>query len=198
MSHYFINDETLTSEARTFGYTFRTVTLTFASDRGVFAKDRVDFGTHVLLQHLPLFQKETILDLGCGVGVIGLLIAKAHPHTHVTLSDINTRALDLATENVKQNKIKNTSLIHSDVYQNIPQPVDFIVTNPPIRAGKNVVHAMVLGGFDHLNMGGMMMVVIQKKQGADSLMKRMKEVYGNVDVVAKEKGYFILKSQKNM
>ncbi|MDD4212433.1 MAG: class I SAM-dependent methyltransferase [Bacilli bacterium] len=196
MSHYFINDDTLKSKLRTFRYTFRSVTLEFTSDSGVFAKDRVDFGTHVLLQNLPSFTNEQVLDIGCGVGVIGLLIAKAYPKTQTTLSDVNTRALELAQTNIKQSKIVNASVIQSDTYQNITSPYDVILSNPPIRAGKQVVHDIVLGAIDHLNENGIIIVVIQKKQGAESLQKKMEEVYHNVSIIAKEKGYFILKSVK--
>ncbi len=167
MSHYFINDDTLKSKLRTFRYTFQKVTLEFTSDSGVFAKDRVDFGTHVLLQHLPPFAEEQVLDIGCGVGVIGLLVAKAYPKTKITLS-----------------------------YQNITGQYNVILSNPPIRAGKQVVHAIVLDAIHYLKDNGIIMVVIQKKQGAESLQKKMEEIYQNVSVMAKEKGYFILKSIK--
>ncbi len=196
MSHYFTNDESLKHQIRTFQYTFHGQTLTFQSDLGVFAKDRVDFGTHVLLEHLPAFNDEAILDIGCGVGVVGLLIAKAYPHTKIVCSDVNRRALELTEINRDFNKIKQVTIIESDLYQSIPQTFDAIITNPPIRAGKKVVHVIFEEGKNHLNPGGSIIAVVQKKQGALSLQEKMMEVFSNVTILGKESGYYVFMSRK--
>ncbi len=72
-----------------------------------------------------------------------------------------------------------------------------VITNPPIRAGKKIVHSILAGAKDHLMTGGSLIAVIQKKQGAPSAQVKMEEVFGNCEVLLKRKGYFILKSVKN-
>ncbi|KRN12750.1 nucleotide methyltransferase [Fructilactobacillus fructivorans] len=84
----------------------------------------------------------------------------------------------------------------SDGYQNITQKYAGIVTNPPVRAGKEVVDEMITGSYDHLLDDGTLTVVLQKKQGAPSAKKLMKQVFGNVQIVKRDKGYYLLKSRK--
>ncbi|MDU5727437.1 MAG: methyltransferase, partial [Neisseria sp.] len=73
---------------------------------------------------------------------------------------------------------------------------DYVISNPPIRAGKKVVHQVIEGAYDHLNLSGTLTIVIQKKQGAPSAKAKMEEVFGNAEVVKKDKGYYILRSEK--
>ena len=196
MSHYYINDNNLKNERRTFSYDYKGKRINFTSDLGVFSKDRLDFGTHVLLQSLPnLSDKKSLLDVGCGVGCIGVSIAKAYPNLEVTMIDVNERCIELTQKNISDNKV-NAKVLYSNLYENISETYDVIISNPPIRAGKKVVLGVVEEGYGYLNNGGEVYVVIQKKQGADSMKKRMEEVYGNVEVVDKDKGYFIFRSYK--
>lgn len=196
MSHYYINDNNLKNERRTFSYDYKGKRINFTSDLGVFSKDRLDFGTHVLLQSLPdLSDKKSLLDVGCGVGCIGVSIAKAYPNLEVTMIDVNERCVELSRKNSLDNKV-NTKVLYSNLYENISEMYDVIISNPPIRAGKKVVLGVVEEGYGYLNNGGEVYVVIQKKQGADSMKKRMEEVYGNVEIVDKDKGYFIFRSCK--
>ena len=74
--------------------------------------------------------------------------------------------------------------------------IDLIVTNPPIRAGKKVVHEILEGSYEHLNADGELYVVIQKKQGAESAFKKLQTVYKNVEKVVVDKGYWIIKCKK--
>jgi 16S rRNA (guanine1207-N2)-methyltransferase len=104
--------------------------------------------------------------------------------------------LELAEINRDFNRIKQVTIIESDLYQNIPQTFDAIITNPPIRAGKKVVHAIFEEGKNHLNPGGSIFAVVQKKQGALSLQEKMMEVFSNVNVLGKESGYYVFMSRK--
>ena len=197
MGHYFINDPNLKSNKKTIKYTFLQQEVSFVTDNGVFSKDRVDFGTNVLLNSLEdLSNVKTVLDVGCGVGIIGVCIAKKYKHLEVEMVDVNEKAISLTNENIKLNKLSNCKTYLSNVYENVEGKYDLIISNPPIRAGKNVVHAIAIEGKEKLNVGGMFYAVIQKKQGADSLEKKIEEVYGNVEVVNKKNGYIILKGLK--
>ena len=196
MSHYYIYDENLKNEERIVEYTFKNQRLSFESNSGVFSKDRVDFGTNVLLNSLPdLSNKKRLLDVGCGIGIMGLCIKKAYPSIEISLVDINQRCIELATKNAFKNKVAANVML-SDMYEKVNGMFDLIVSNPPIRAGKKKVFEVVEEAYNHLEDGGDIYCVIQKKQGAESLQKHMEEIFKNVEVVTKEKGYYILKSTK--
>ena len=166
----------------------------FLTDAGVFSKKMIDFGSQVLLSCLSFQQGETILDVGCGYGPLGLSLVKAHG-VHATMVDVNTRALDLAQKNAALNQVEAT-IFQSNVYEQVEGSFDHIISNPPIRAGKKVVHEVLSGSFDHLNPGGDLTIVIQKKQGAPSAKAKMEEVFGNCEIFKKDKGYYILRSEK--
>lgn len=174
----------------------------FVTDNGVFSKRTVDFGSRTLLSALEATSKfenlqGTVLDVGCGYGPIGLAIAKRYPQLKVEMVDVNHLALDLAKENAKSNEINNVDIFASDIYAQVDKSdYQAIVSNPPIRAGKKIVHQILEGAFDHLQIGGTLTVVIQKKQGAPSAKKKMEEVFGNCEMIARNKGYQILQSQK--
>ena len=197
MGHYFINDPNLKSNKKIIRYTFLGKENSFNTDNGVFSKDRVDFGTNVLLNSLEdLKTVKTVLDVGCGVGVIGISIASKYQKIHVDMIDVNEKAVLLTSENIKLNKLNNCDAFVSDVYSSVKGCYDLIISNPPIRAGKEVVHKIASSAKEYLNDGGMFYAVVQKKQGADSFKRKLEEVYGNVEVVNKDSGYMIFKSVK--
>lgn len=197
MNHYYQNNTNLKSEKRIVEYTFHGVKVRLNADNGVFSKDRVDFGTNVLLNALDINEDvHSVLDVGCGYGIIGVSVAAKYENINVTMVDVNDRAVELTSENIIKNKCLNATCMKSSLYDNVSGTFDMIISNPPIRAGKNIVHGVCEKGYDHLNKGGSIWVVIQKKQGAQSLMNKMQEVFKNVEVVKKESGYFILKSVK--
>lgn len=166
----------------------------FLTDAGVFSKKMIDFGSQVLLSCLSFQQGETVLDVGCGYGPLGLSLVKAQG-VHATMVDVNTRALDLARKNAAFNQVE-AKIFQSNVYDQVEESFDHIISNPPIRAGKKVVHEVLSGSFDHLNPGGDLTIVIQKKQGAPSAKAKMEEVFGNCEILKKDKGYYILRSEK--
>ena len=197
MSHYFVNDQSLKSDKHFVTYTYKGNVIKYNADNGVFSKDRVDFGTNVLLNALPDIENNAkVLDIGCGYGVIGIAIARSNPAIDVTMVDVNERALALTNENIKLNNVKNAKVVLSSLYENIDGEFDYIISNPPIRAGKEIVHGVAVGGYDHLKEGGRIYLVIQKKQGAPSLEKKIEEVFGNVETVDKRNGYFVLMAKR--
>jgi len=168
--------------------------MTFLTDAGVFSKKMIDYGSQVLLSTLDFQEGESVLDVGCGYGPIGLSLAKAQG-VAVTMVDVNERALDLAKKNASRNGVE-AQIFSSDVYEAVEGVFDHVISNPPIRAGKKVVHQVIEEAYDHLNLSGTLTIVIQKKQGAPSAKAKMEEVFGNAEVVKKDKGYYILRSEK--
>ena len=196
MSQYFDNDKNIKSERKIIKFNFDNKVFSIYSDNGVFSKTSIDLGSRNLLKYATINDAKTILDVGCGYGTIGLSIAKLYPNTKVDMVDISERALDLARQNKSINTIENAEIFASDSYQNITKNYDMIITNPPIRAGKKIVNDIVIGGASHLNENGNLWCVIQKKHGAQSLIKAMKEVYSAVEVVNVVDEYCIIKAQK--
>ena len=198
MSQYFDNDENLAHENRVYSFTLLGKGFTFQSDAGVFSKDGLDDGSRLLLETIAKTDLGTeILDLGCGIGPIGIVLAKFDSARHLTLADVNLRALEKAKENASINGVcGQTSIIESDIYSNIHASFQTIVTNPPIRAGKKVTYAMYAGAFDHLNEGGRLVLVIRKQQGAASCQRYLETIFPKVEVVAQHKGFRILIATK--
>lgn len=191
MSQYFDNDETLTHENRPLEFTLLGEGYRLASDNGVFSKNGLDDGTRLLLETIaktPLGRD--ILDLGCGIGPIGLILAHLDITRRVTLSDVNRRALDCAKKNADTLGVsQQVKIVESNVYDKIDGRFDTIVTNPPIRAGKKVTYAMYAGALDHLNEGGRLILVIRKQQGADSCQRYLESLFRKVEAASKAKGY---------
>lgn len=194
-NQYFENNENLKSEEHEISFYFKGKKLRFIVDNGVFSKGGIDFGSSLLLQELIVDNnKQKILDVGCGYGTFGITIAKFNSDIHVDMIDINRRALKLAKKNAELNDANNVTIFESNIYENVSQKYDLIITNPPIRAGKNIVHSIILDGFDYLNEGGSLWCVIQKKQGAESALKVLKNKYQEVIIHTKDKQYYIIES----
>lgn len=195
---YFANQPQSKSNPKSWTYELRGHSFLFTSDVGVFSKNEVDFGSRLLIDAFQLPDHPgSIIDLGCGYGPIGLSLAKVFPDRQVLLSDINERALELAKKNAAQNDISNVSFYVSDRLQDIPQgSYAAVVLNPPIRAGKQTVHQMFEDSYDILEKDGELWIVIQKKQGAPSAIKKLQELFTFVETVKKNKGYLVIKAQK--
>ena len=198
MSHYFVNDDKVASKPRNVVYSINGVDFSLESDNGVFSKNDLDKGSELLIETLlPINLGKALLDLGCGIGVIGLTLAYFHPTLNVCLTDVNTRALGLCDANAKKLRLsQKVTILQSDVYTKVEGKFDSIVSNPPIRAGKKVTYEIYKGALEHLNNGGSLYIVIRKQQGALSVKSYLEQLFGNVTVLAREKGYYILQARK--
>lgn len=166
----------------------------FMTDSGVFSKKMIDFGSQVLLNCLDFKEGDTLLDVGCGYGPLGIALSKVQG-VAATMVDINNRALELAEKNATKNDV-TPSIFQSNLYEKVEGNFNHIISNPPIRAGKSVVHEVLKGAYNHLVYGGDLTIVIQKKQGAPSAKAKMEDVFGNCEIIKKDKGYYILRSIK--
>ncbi|MEL3973418.1 class I SAM-dependent methyltransferase [Rossellomorea oryzaecorticis] len=197
-NHYYSNKPEVESNPQSIQFELKGHSLRFKTDQGVFSKREVDFGSRTLIESFELPETEgDLLDVGCGYGPIGLTLAKDFEDRMVHMIDVNERALSLASENAKANGVQNISIYQSDRYQNVKEKrFAAILTNPPIRAGKETVHSILSESYDYLADKGELWVVIQKKQGAPSAMDKMEELFSNVEIAARKKGYYILRSVK--
>lgn len=191
MGQYFSNDE-LKSDLKIFKTSILGKDYSFYTDNGVFSKEKLDFGTRTLIESLPLKSLTgDILDVGCGYGVIDIILGKITQASFEGI-DVNKRALHLAEMNKKLNNINNASFYYSNIYENVDKKYDFIITNPPIRAGKEVVYGIVMNARNYLKDNGVLYIVIRKEQGAKSMLRDLEEYY-NTEVINKNKGFFVIK-----
>lgn len=197
--YYYSQHPDVASEPITWDFTLLGNDLAFTSDNGVFSKHTVDYGSRVLVANVnyDIIPEGKILDMGTGYGPIGIAIAKAFPDRQVDMVDVNELALSLAKQNASENGVSSSvHIFESNVYEAVTDLYAAIVTNPPVRAGKKVVDAMIAGAVDHLLNEGTFTVVLQKKQGAPSAKKLMTQLFGNCDILKRDKGYYILQSIK--
>lgn len=199
MSHYFDSNPNVAHHEKTISFQIFEQQISLLTDSGVFSKNRIDEGTLAFLKVLvPLKLSGNILDIGCGYGPIGLTIAMTSQKARITLADINSRALALASKNAELlNLSQRVTCLQSDVYSNIEGQYEAIVCNPPIRAGKKVTYAIYEGAKQYLTDGGSLYIVIRKAQGAESASKYIETVFGNVNLLDRSKGYYVYQAIKN-
>ena len=195
MNHYFDKRTNVESNEVTTKAEINGKLYTFKTDNNVFSKRGLDFGTRTLLENLDINNiSGDILDFGCGYGPIGIYVAY-NTKSSVDMIDINERALNLARDNAKINGV-NVNIFESDIYNNVQKKYDYIITNPPIRVGKNILYKILVGAKDYLKTGGHLIFVINKDQGAKSTMKDMEDYY-DVKLIGKNKGFLVIDCQNH-
>jgi len=196
MSHYFSRDEDGLAESKpqSISYSFGKNTYQFITDTSVFSYGKMDIATDILIRNIPPLEG-TLLDMGCGYGALGIVLAKEYGLT-LTQADINPRALQLTIENAGHNGVLS-NVVESDTFSQIEGLFNTIVINPPIHAGKNVIFSMYEGAWKHLyEDAGALYVVILKKHGAESSIAYIKEIFGNCQSLYKKKGCYVLQAHK--
>jgi 16S rRNA (guanine1207-N2)-methyltransferase len=200
MEQYFTENPTTEKEIYKFEWNVGKDIFYFYTSNSVFSKKGVDFGSMLLIETILNENEDfsgSILDLGCGYGPMGVIVAKKLKKSFVTMCDVNKRALELSRMNAKENKVDaRIKVIASSAFENIKDNYDIIMTNPPIRAGKDVVFSFYEGAYEHLNNDGKFYVVIQKKQGAPSTKAKLESLFGNCETADKKSGYFIFRCRK--
>ena len=192
--HYYTRTPQSASRPAECNFSYRGIQLSFQTDAGVFSRGEVDTGTRLLLKALPEKMEGEILDLGCGWGVIGISVAAAWPETRVTLADVNTRALELSRENARRNRVEVRCVESDGMSAFDGKTFDAVVTNPPIRAGKQVIYRMFADAAEHLTLEGALYLVIRKQQGAESCIRYLQTLYTRVEKLDRSGGFWVLKA----
>ncbi|MCL2664990.1 MAG: methyltransferase [Defluviitaleaceae bacterium] len=183
------------SKPKKFFYVYGDNEYVFFTDSGIFSKSGMDANTDILLRSLAKEKPAgKFLDLGCGYGCVGIVLAKAFC-LDVTQVDINPAAVALTIKNSLANNVKTKAVV-SDGYSNIADFFDAIALNPPIHAGKTAVHSLYSGSYDHLKDGGLFYVVINKKHGAESTKEKLIQVFANCESIYKKNGIRVFKCKK--
>lgn len=200
MSHYFTGDNT-EHEYREIKFNYKDRTYRFRTDRGVFSRDRIDYGSSALIDAVindcDLSEGDVFIDMGAGYGPIGIVlgdILEAKP----IMVEVNSDALVLCRENAEYNGVDAEVLSRTE-YDGmaLSDGPSLYVTNPPFRAGKPVVLEMIEDAHKKLGAGGTFYMVVQKKQGMPSYRKAVEKLFGNSEIVTKDKGYHVLKGVKH-
>ena len=202
MSHYFSEVQDVKSVKKIINYEIKNEKFEFLTDNGVFSKTKVDFGTDVMLRTFFNENKKLenirILDIGCGYGVVSVVVKRFFEKAKILSTDVNERALELTKKNIqKNNRTDDFEVRKSFVFDNISENFDVILSNPPIRAGKQVIFEIYEKSFFHLNKNGEFYCVIQTKHGAKSTKKKLEELFGNCTTLVIEAGYRIFRCVKN-
>ena len=190
MEHYFTNNEDLESKIKEINYNILDKKFTFYTDLGVFSKDKVDYGTDLLLKTYLNNHNESfkVLDVGCGYGVIGLVI-ESITNSKVDMIDINKRSVHLSKMNIKKFG-SNNNVFYSDAYSEVNDTYDIVITNPPIRVGNDKLLEILMSS-PHIRIEkGELWYVIRKDQGGITIMKKLESIY-NIEIKEKKKGYII-------
>ena len=215
MSHYFSEKQDVKSDRKIINYEIENKKFEFLTDNGVFSKTKVDFGTDIMLKVFlreninKKNQKFDVLDIGCGYGVVSVVVKSFFKNSRTVSSDVNERALELTRENLFKNGVVKSNdsedndfgnsdfkVIKSFAFDNISEKFGVILSNPPIRAGKQTIFQIYEKSFEHLNENGEFYCVIQTKHGAKSTQKKLEEVFGNCETLEINAGYRIFRSVK--
>lgn len=185
MRHYFTKNSDIISNKKEISVTIKEQKFRFITDHGVFSKDKIDYGSMLLLKTILPLVKGKILDYGCGYGFIGICLSVLL-ELEVELIDINDRAMNLSKENI----IKNNS---SAKVVNKLSTYDNIILNPPIRSGKKNIYSMYKKAFESLRDNGSLYIVIQKKQGLKSTIKEL-SYFSSIETLNRSNGYHVIKA----
>ncbi len=193
--HYFSNNDDLKSKRKEVSFRFLNhIDLKFISDNGVFSKDGIDYGSCFLLEEIIKHENpSSLLDVGCGYGLIGITLAK-YFNIETDMIDINNRAIQLSEENIKLNQIK-ANVFESNLFESVNKKYDLIITNPPIRAGKKVIYSLFEQAKNYLNDNGSLWIVIRKQHGAESALKYLNSVEFKAEVIEKSKGFWVIRAK---
>jgi 16S rRNA (guanine1207-N2)-methyltransferase len=190
--HYFAAKPGARSNESEFVLELRGVSLRLLTDHGVFSKGKLDRGTQLLAKEMWVPPKGRLLDLGCGYGPLGLLAAKLEPEIQVVMVDVNERAVDLASRNAERNGVRNAVAIAGDVREAVSGEFDAIVCNPPIKAGKAAIMALIEYAAAHLTPDGLLWLVMQTHHGAKTLQRDIAPWFAKVECAAIQGGYRVL------
>lgn len=194
--HYFTPKPTSKLERKKIIVNIKETEIELNTATGVFSKEKIDLGTRILIENSEVKPDAKVLDLGCGYGIVGITIAKIYSKAKVVMTDINERATKLATENAKLNKV-NVDIRAGNEYETVAnEKFDCILLNPPQKAGREICYMLIEKSIEHLNLTGELYLVARHQRGGRMLEQKMKEIFGNVQTIARESGFRVYRSTK--
>lgn len=196
MDHYFTKKPESTLSIIEIEDTLLGNNLKFLTASGVFSFRKVDKGSKLLIENAKLKEGLSILDMACGYGIVGISIAKKYPGSTIVMSDVNERAIMLTKKNIKKAKLENVSVVLGNLFEKVIGKFDTILINPPQKAGKKICFEMISESYGYLKTGGTLQIVARHQKGGKELQKRMDEIFGNSDSLAKGGGFRVYLSER--
>ncbi|MFX0075061.1 MAG: class I SAM-dependent methyltransferase [Candidatus Hermodarchaeota archaeon] len=174
----------------------------FKTASGVFSFKQMDLGTKVFIEHMKIPEDQsTLLDLGCGYGAIGIVLAYLKPKSTIYFTDTNKRALWCTRENIRHNLTERTGkvfVLHGSYFkplENKSVQFDGIYMNPPLRKGRREFLTLCEEIPQYLKSKGLFQFVIKKKMGAEYILHYLTEHFSEffeiIEVTYKRSGYWI-------
>jgi 16S rRNA G1207 methylase RsmC len=146
---------------------------------------------------MALPETGAVLDLGCGYGAVGIVVAASNPRLHVVMTDVNMRAVHLARQNAEKNKVNNTEVRCGYLYEPVKDlTFHCVLSNPPVSAGMETVKAIITEAPQVMANEATFQMVIRSKIGAKTLPLVFNETFGNCQVLARKSGYRVLMAEK--
>lgn len=195
MEHYYSEQQKSFVNTKRINQKIRGVEFFFFTSSGTFSRNRVDRGTLLLAENMIVKKNCKILDIGCGIGVLGIAAARLF-NSNAVMTDINKRAVMLAMNNTRLNNAK-AEIYQGNLYEKIKNNYfDVILSNPPQNAGRDICFSIIEDAKEHLKVNGTLQLVARHNKGGKTLSEKMHEVFGNVEVIAKKAGYWVYLSFK--
>ncbi len=171
--------------------------LVFRSTWGLFSPRAIDEGTRLLIDRVEVMPSDDCLDLGCGYGPIGLVLASLAPQGKTLMVDKDFVAVEYSNRNARANGISNASAQLSDGFGQIDKALrfDLIASNIPAKVGKEALSLYLHDARDRLDPGGRIYLVTIN--GLRHFMKRnLSEVFGNYDKLKQGAHYTVAMASK--
>lgn len=192
--HYYTPKPKSKLEKKEIIATIKGIQIPLTTATGIFAKEKIDLGTKILIENVQIKEGAKVLDLGCGYGIVGIAVAKLFPQTKVVMTDVNERATKLAMQNAKLNKVE-IDVRTGNGYETVAKETfDCILLNPPQTAGRDICLQMIEQSIKHLNKNGVFYLVARHKKGGQVLEAKMKQTFGNVETITRESGFRVYRS----
>ena len=194
MEHYYTEKPLSEENITKINISLKDDSFQLFSASGLFSKQELDKAAHILIQN-AIIHGSKVLDLGCGYGVIGIALLRTHPDLNMSFSDINERAIKITNKNLDYLKLKG-NVIKSNLFDNIKDKFDVIISNPPYAAGREICFSLIEESINYLNDEGTLQIVARHNKGGKTLSQKMFEVFGNVESIAKKSGFHVYLSRK--
>lgn len=171
----------------------KNVSLKFETDPSNFSPNGIDSGTLAMLSAVDFLPNDKVLDMGCGYGVVGILVAKLIGGENVTMCDISESAVKQAKINAELNGVPDINIKISDGFSDVTDNgFTLILSNPPYHTDFSVPKHFIEVGFKKLAVGGKMVMVTKR---LDWYKNKLASVFGGVRVWEID-GYYVFISEK--